>query len=65
MDEVVAEFNSWDTFQQLDALSSLDAITAAAILATMQPTERTELLARLEPYVAANVIQVHIVEVLG
>ena len=52
------EFLLWGTFQQVDCLTSLDAYTAAAILTRTPEALRKDLLGTLEPFVAANIVQV-------
>jgi hypothetical protein len=42
---------------QVDALSALDAFTAAALLARVPADHRRELLSLLDPAVAANIVQ--------
>jgi hypothetical protein len=51
-------FLLWGTFQQVDCLTSLDAYTAAAILTRTPEALRKDLLGMLEPFVAANIVQV-------
>jgi hypothetical protein len=54
------EFLTWGTYQQLDCLASLDAYTAAAVLTRTPEPMRKDLLSMLEPYVAANIVQVRV-----
>lgn len=49
---------TWGTYQQLDCLASLDVYTAAAVLTRAPDALRKDLLGMLEPYVAANIMQV-------
>lgn len=58
IDDAAAEFLGWDTFQQVDALGSTDTYTAAALLTRSPEPLRKELLGMLEPYMAANIVQV-------
>jgi hypothetical protein len=58
VEEAAKEFLLWGTFQQVDCLASLDAYTAAAILTRAPESLRKDLLGMLEPFVAANIVQV-------
>lgn len=44
----------------MDCLTSLDAYTAAAVLTRAPDAVRKDLLGMLEPYVAANIVQVRL-----
>jgi hypothetical protein len=57
-EDAAKEFLTWGTFQQVDCLASLNAYTAAAVLTRVPDTMRKDLLGMLEPYVAANIVQV-------
>jgi len=57
-EDAATEFMTWGTFQQVDCLASLDAYTAAAVLTRAPDAVRKDLLGMLEPYVAANIMQV-------
>lgn len=58
IEDVSKEFLLWGTFQQVDCLTSLDAYTAAGILTRTPEAVRKDLLGMLEPFVAANIVQV-------
>jgi hypothetical protein len=58
IEDAAREFLQWGTFQQVDCLASLDAYTAAAILTRAPESLRKDLLGMLEPFVAANIVQV-------
>jgi hypothetical protein len=58
IDDAAGEFLGWSTFQQVDALGSTDTYTAAALLTRSPEPLRKELLGMLEPYMAANIVQV-------
>jgi hypothetical protein len=57
-EDAAKEFLTWGTFQQVDCLASLNVYTAAAVLTRVPDTTRKDLLGMLEPYVAANIVQV-------
>ena len=56
--EAADEFFTWGTYQQVDCLAALDTRTAAGILQRMDPDRRREVVSMMEPYVAANIVQV-------
>lgn len=58
IDAAAADFQSWDIYQKVDTLSALDTYTAAALLTRTQEPQRRQLLGMLEPYLAANIVQV-------
>lgn len=58
IEDAAKEFLLWGTYQQVDCLTSLDAYTAAAILTRVPEALRKDLLGMLEPFVAANILQV-------
>lgn len=56
-DSATAEFLTWGTYQQLDVLAALDAVTAAGILTRCPQELRRDLLQMMEPHLAANIMQ--------
>lgn len=64
IDGASIEFQSWDIYQKVDTLSALDTFTAAALLTRTKQKERKQLLGMLEPYLAANIVQVGCVQLL-
>jgi hypothetical protein len=58
IDDAAGEFLGWGTFQQVGVLGSVDTFTAAALLTRSPEPLRKELLGMLEPYMAANIVQV-------
>jgi hypothetical protein len=53
-----AELQRWSVLEQLEALAALDAVTAARLLTLLAVERRQELVAMMEPHVAANIMQV-------
>jgi flagellar motility protein MotE (MotC chaperone) len=58
VEDAANEFFTWGTYQQVDCLAALDTRTAAGILQRMDPEKRKEVVSMMEPYVAANIVQV-------
>jgi hypothetical protein len=57
-DAGAADLLTWSTFQQLDVLAAMDAVTASRLLTLLPVETRTDLIQMMEPHVAANIVQV-------
>jgi hypothetical protein len=57
-DAGAAELQTWSTFQQLDVLAAMDAVTASRLLTLVPVEARKDLIQMMEPHVAANIVQV-------
>jgi hypothetical protein len=55
-----AELQQWGALEQLGALAAMDAVTAARLLTLLPLARRQEVVAMMEPHVAANIMQVGI-----
>lgn len=58
IEDAAGEFSTWGTFQQVDCLAALDIHTAAVLLQRLNHEQRKEIVSMMEPYVAANIVQV-------
>lgn len=58
IDDALQEFVTWGAFQQVDVLAGMDTHRAAAILQRCPIDLRKELLSMMEPFTAANIVQV-------